>query len=235
MTDGARSASPAATIRMAVDEAGRRHVLEEEPAGPGAERLDDGLVGIERRQDQDPGRRSRGSSTIRRVASTPSMTGIRMSITTTSGRRRRTESTATLPSAPRRRPRCPARPRGSSGSPSGPAAGRRRGGRGSASSGPDRRRRGDDGSDRQAWPTRGSPPGTGPASNRPPKTATRSRMPIRPRPDRRPATPMPRSPVPPSSVDLDLERRAAVYRTRTRRVAPRACLSALVRASWMIR
>ena len=35
------------------DEVGRRHVLEQESAGPGAQRLDDVLVGVERRQDQD--------------------------------------------------------------------------------------------------------------------------------------------------------------------------------------
>ena len=37
------------------DEPGRGDVLEQEPAGTGAQRLDDVLVGIERGQDEDPG------------------------------------------------------------------------------------------------------------------------------------------------------------------------------------
>ena len=62
------------------DDLGGRGVLQQEAAGPGAEGVDDVLVEAERRQDQDPlaGRR--------RVASMPSITGMRMSISTTSGR-----------------------------------------------------------------------------------------------------------------------------------------------------
>ena len=86
MTDGASSASPGCDRPDRLDEVGRRDVLEQEPARAGPERLDDVLVGVERGEDEDPRLPDRARrATIRRVASTPSMTGIRMSMTMTSG------------------------------------------------------------------------------------------------------------------------------------------------------
>jgi hypothetical protein len=70
VTDGAISASPAATTRTAGDqriagrhdahggdELGRRRALEQEAARPGAQRLVDILVKVEGRQHEDPRRR----------------------------------------------------------------------------------------------------------------------------------------------------------------------------------
>ena len=61
-------------------------VLQEEPGGAGADRLEHVLVEVERGEHHDVhGRRATGSATIVRVAARPSTLGIRMSITTTSG------------------------------------------------------------------------------------------------------------------------------------------------------
>ena len=54
MTLGARSASPAATTRMASTRRFGGDVLEEEPAGAGLEGAEDVLVEVEGREDDDP-------------------------------------------------------------------------------------------------------------------------------------------------------------------------------------
>ena len=68
-----------------VDELLGLDVLEQEAAGAGAQRVVDVLVHVERRQHDHPGAGVPGSPRIRRVASMPSMPGIRTSIRTTSG------------------------------------------------------------------------------------------------------------------------------------------------------
>ena len=92
MTDGAISAVAASDDPDRGRQLLGRHVLQQEAAGAGAQRREDVLVEVEGREDEDPGRRARRSAAIRRVASTPSITGIRMSMSTTSGSRRRTWS-----------------------------------------------------------------------------------------------------------------------------------------------
>ena len=59
--------------------------LTRNPLAPGPERLEHVLVELERGQDDDPGARPGGRRAICRVASSPSIAGIRMSISTTSG------------------------------------------------------------------------------------------------------------------------------------------------------
>ena len=68
------------------DQVGARRVLEQEPARPGAQRLVHVVVEVERGQDDHLRARPAPAAVIRRVASSPSITGIRMSISTTSGR-----------------------------------------------------------------------------------------------------------------------------------------------------
>ena len=53
MIDGASSASPFATARIAVDEPLRRDVLQQEAARAGAQRVEDVLVHVEGRQHHD--------------------------------------------------------------------------------------------------------------------------------------------------------------------------------------
>ena len=95
---GATTASPLATARIAEQQVRGRRVLEQEAARAGAQRGVGVLVEVEGGEDDDP-RRGSPEATIRRVASTPSMPGIRTSISTTSGARRATSSIACLPSA----------------------------------------------------------------------------------------------------------------------------------------
>ena len=105
------------------------------------------------------------------MASRPSSSGMRMSISTTSGRSARTWSTASRPS--RRLADdldVAARRRGSCGSRRGPAPGRRRAGRGSRARLHRQRRRAARSRRRRAGRPRASPP----------KSATRSRMPDEP-------------------------------------------------------
>jgi hypothetical protein len=83
---GERSASPPGDDADCREELFGRVVLEHEAAGTGAERLVDMLVEVERRQDQDPGVSS--AARMRRVASSPSSSGMRMSIRTTVGSKR---------------------------------------------------------------------------------------------------------------------------------------------------
>ena len=85
-------------------------VLEQEAAGPGAQRRVDVLVEVEGGQDEHPGAQS-GAPRIRRVASMPSMPGIRTSMSTTSGRDAASAATASTRWRPRRRRRCRARSR----------------------------------------------------------------------------------------------------------------------------
>ena len=125
VTAGASSASPARDRADPLDELLRRHVLEQEAARAGAKRLVDVLVHVERRQHHDL-RLGSPSASSRRVASIPSISGMRTSIRTTSGRRRCTSSTASPRSTPRRRPPFRPRRRGSSGTRRGRAPGRRR-------------------------------------------------------------------------------------------------------------
>ena len=90
----------------------RRDVLEQEPARPGPERREHVLARCRRWSAPAPGRAGGRSAQIRRVASIPSMVGIRMSITTTSA------AAPGQPAAPprRRSPRPP--PPGRAGRPS---------------------------------------------------------------------------------------------------------------------
>ena len=71
-----------------------RHVLEQKAAGAGAQGVVDVLVEVEGGEHQDAHGRIAVAPTIRRVASMPSISGIRMSISTTSGLRRATLSIA---------------------------------------------------------------------------------------------------------------------------------------------
>ena len=80
-----------------VDDLRRRGVLEQEPVGAGGERLDDVLVGVEGRQHDHP-RRVVERPAARRVASRPLSRGIRMSISTTSGRSSSARATPSRPS-----------------------------------------------------------------------------------------------------------------------------------------
>ena len=112
-----------------VDQVARPDVLEQEAARAGADRRVDVLVEVEGGEDEDAA--ALPAATIWRVASMPSIVGIRMSIRITSGvelagrarpPRRRPR--------PRRRRRCRRASRGSGGSRSARAPGRRRSGRG---------------------------------------------------------------------------------------------------------
>lgn len=73
-----------------------RHVLQQETASSGVKCTEDVLVKVERREHQDPA--PRFDVTILFVASMPSMRGMRMSMSTTSGRSCRARSTASQPS-----------------------------------------------------------------------------------------------------------------------------------------
>src|SRR5205814_65567 len=72
------------------------NVLEQEPARAALHRLVDVLVAVEGGEDEHAG--GRGRATSRRVASSPSILGMRMSMSATSGSRRRASSTASAPS-----------------------------------------------------------------------------------------------------------------------------------------
>ena len=97
VTEGARRASPAATTRMASMRSSGGTSFRRKPLAPARERFDHVLVEVEGREDQDPEAVGRaGLPARRRVASTPSTRGIRMSIRTTSGRSRRASLTASL-------------------------------------------------------------------------------------------------------------------------------------------
>ena len=108
-----------------------RRVLEQEPARPGAQRLEDVLVEVERREDRGPGR-GPSAARIRRVASRPSITGIRTSISDHVGREpaSRVDGLGAVGGLARR-PRGRARASRSSRKPSARAPGRRRAGPGS--------------------------------------------------------------------------------------------------------
>ena len=91
-------ASPAATTRTACDQLQRRRVLQQEPGGPGLQRAEHEVVQVERGEHDRP----RGGSAMAcsaAVAASPSIRGIRMSISTTSGRCARTASTTSVPSS----------------------------------------------------------------------------------------------------------------------------------------
>ena len=108
-----------------------RGVLEQEAAGADAQGLVDVVSDVERREHHDGGG-SAPSPMISSAARRPSSSGMRMSMSTTSGRRAASGRRPRGRRRPRRRPRCPARSRGSRGSPCARAAGRRRSARRSA-------------------------------------------------------------------------------------------------------
>ena len=99
VTFGASSASPSATTRTAASRSSGSVSFEQEAARAGAQRLEHVLVEIERREDQHPRRRGRVVAGDARVASSPSISGMRMSMRMTSGRSSRTRSTASTPFA----------------------------------------------------------------------------------------------------------------------------------------
>ena len=105
VTDGASSDSPCATTRMAAASCSRRRVLEQEAAGPGAQRVVDVLVEVERREHQHPHGRVGPCAASCRVASMPSSWGMRMSISTTSGSSRPPARRPRRRRTPRRPPR----------------------------------------------------------------------------------------------------------------------------------
>ena len=84
VTAGSSSASPAATVRTASRSRSGEARLSRKPLAPARSAPQTYSSCVEGGQDQDPGVRA-GSATSRRVASIPSMPGIRTSIRTTSG------------------------------------------------------------------------------------------------------------------------------------------------------
>ena len=80
------------------DQLDRLGVLDEEPARPDSQRLEDVLVEIERGEDHDADVGQPGSAVIAFVAASPSTPGMRMSISTTSGTSSRGERSASAPS-----------------------------------------------------------------------------------------------------------------------------------------
>ena len=99
VTLGASSASPPATTRTAASNSAGSVSFNRKPLAPARNASNtyssrSNVVRITTRVED-----SRSSPVIRRVASTPSIPGIRMSIRTTSGRSLETSSTAACPSA----------------------------------------------------------------------------------------------------------------------------------------
>ena len=227
MTEGARSASPAATIRMASTKPLGGTSLSRNPLAPArsAWTTFSSASNVVRTRTVAS---ARGRPRIRRVASTPSMTGIRMSITTTSGRRRR-----------RRRPRLP-----SAASPTTSISGWssriiRNPVRTSCWSSTSRTRMVMSRRPRRGLGVIGSvadtrkPPGAGPASSRPPKDGDPLAHPDQP------ATGLAghadAATARAAAVrDLDLQLGGTVG-DACRADAPLACLRLFVRASWTIR
>ena len=103
VTDGESIGSPSATVRIAATISAGGVSLSRNPSAPAASAAEDVLVGVERGQHDDPRRVSAGRA-ARRVASSPLSTGIRMSISTTSGRARRPAGARRGRRLPRRRP-----------------------------------------------------------------------------------------------------------------------------------
>ena len=102
-------------------------VLQQEAAGAGAQRVVDVVVEVERGEHEHPDRVGDVGPARRRVASIPSRTGMRMSISTTSGRRRCDDARSRRGHRrPHRPPRCRVACRGSSGSRRGRRVDRRR-------------------------------------------------------------------------------------------------------------
>ncbi len=95
---GASSVSPAATVRMGGQQLVAQCVLQQEAAGPGAQRLVDVGVRVVGGKHQDPGAAVRSAGQLA-GASMPSSSGIRTSITITSGRNWRASRTASRPVA----------------------------------------------------------------------------------------------------------------------------------------
>ena len=105
VTDGASSASPAATTRTASTSSSGGAFLSRKPLAPARSASKTYSSRSKVVRIDDPARGSPASCTIRRVASSPSMPGIWMSISTTSGRSRRVTVDGLLAVArPRRRP-----------------------------------------------------------------------------------------------------------------------------------
>ena len=99
VTPGASRASPAATTRSRRAAGSARVSLSRNPLAPGAQRLVHELVVVERREHEHArGARTPGRPGSRRVASRPSIPGIRTSISTTSGAYAGTEPTPPPPS-----------------------------------------------------------------------------------------------------------------------------------------
>src|SRR3984957_20274631 len=99
VTLGARSASPAATTRIAFSSSSSGRLLSAKPLAPArsASKTYSSRSKVVRMSTRAPP--GPGAEVICRVASIPSITGIRTSITTTSGARLPASSTACLPSA----------------------------------------------------------------------------------------------------------------------------------------
>src|SRR5580704_4734847 len=99
VTLGARSASPAATTRIAFSSSSSGRLLSAKPLAPArsaSKTYSSRSKAVRMSTRAPPGARA---EVICRVASIPSITGIRTSITTTSGARLAARSTACLPSA----------------------------------------------------------------------------------------------------------------------------------------
>ena len=90
---GASKASPAATHPHRAEQVVGQRVLQQEPARTGAQRIEHVLVEVEGREDEDA-RATVARRDDARVASIPSISGMRMSIRMTSGRSRGHQSTA---------------------------------------------------------------------------------------------------------------------------------------------
>ena len=189
----------------------RRGVLEQEPAGAGAQRREDVLVEVEGRHDEHAAAPSPRRPRCAGWPRCPSMPGIRTSIRTTSGRARVPQPTA---SAPSRRladdARCRGSSRGSCGSPRASLPGRRRG-RGS----PARHGRS---LERHRARTRNPPPGAGPPRARR-RDAAAARACRAGRGRRRGSRD---APAPCRDLELDRADRRCTARRPPRRAAPRA-------------
>ena len=85
VTEGESSESPAAIVWIAAMSSSGARALEQEARGAGAQRAEDVVVLLERREDHDAHVRVLRRRTSR-VAAIPSRSGIRTSISTTSGR-----------------------------------------------------------------------------------------------------------------------------------------------------
>ena len=172
---GASSASPPATTRTAVEQVGGLDVLEQEARTRRRAARRTRTRRARRSSARSAGAGSARSAVIRRVASRPSMRGIRMSISTMSGRCAAGELDR-LRAVGRlgRRPRCPA------GRPAAPGSPARTSAWSSASRTPDHDAPAP--ASGSVASTRQPPPAPGPASSVPPSASARSRMPRRPAP-----------------------------------------------------